>query len=372
MIERTQHGLAPTVLLAAAFFAGAGWNGCGTRLGEAEAEPAAPREIAVRTDLGADELETINRFRDAAPAVVYITSIAYQRGMFSMNIRETPRGTGTGFVWDNKGHVVTNYHVIQSANAAQVTLADQSTWDAVLVGYAPEKDLAVLRIEAPADQLQPLPLGRSHDLLVGQKVMAIGNPFGLDQTLTTGVISALGREIDSVAGIPIRDVIQTDAAINPGNSGGPLLDSGGRLIGVNTQIVSTSGAYAGIGFAIPVDTVNRVVPDLIAYGKVRRPTLGVELVADATTRRLGLSGALVLEVIPGSGAERAGLIGIQRDRRGRTVLGDVIVGIDNEPINSSRDLFVLLETKQIGGKVRVTVLRNDRSLDLEVELGSSL
>jgi S1-C subfamily serine protease len=365
--------LRPLALILA-FGAGVAWHGCHPRSTAVEAQPAATpaRAVSERTDLGSDELETIARFREAAPSVAYITSLAIQRLPFSMNLREIPRGAGTGFVWDDRGHIVTNYHVIQGASAAQVTLADQSTWDAVLVGFAPEKDLAVLRIEAPADRLRPIPLGRSHDLLVGQKVLAIGNPFGLDQTLTTGVISALGREIDSLAGIPIRDVVQTDAAINPGNSGGPLLDSAGRLIGVNTKIVSTSGAYAGIGFAIPVDTVNRVVPDLIAFGQVRRPTLGVESVNDATTRRLGLEGALIARVLPGSGAERAGIRGIERDRRGRPVLGDVIVAIDDQPVRSSRDLFVLLEERQIGERVKVTVLRGNRSVDIEIELGSSL
>jgi S1-C subfamily serine protease len=370
---RLTHFLRPLALILA-FGAGMAWHGCHPRSTAVEAQPAATttRAVSERTDLGSDELETIARFREAAPSVAYITSLAIQRLPFSMNLREIPRGAGTGFVWDDRGHIVTNYHVIQGASAAQVTLADQSTWDAVLVGFAPEKDLAVLRIEAPADRLRPIPLGRSHDLLVGQKVLAIGNPFGLDQTLTTGVISALGREIDSLAGIPIRDVVQTDAAINPGNSGGPLLDSAGRLIGVNTQIVSTSGAYAGIGFAIPVDTVNRVVPDLIAFGQVRRPTLGVESVNDATTRRLGLEGALIARVLPGSGAERAGIRGIERDRRGRPVLGDVIVAIDDQPVRSSRDLFVLLEERQIGERVKVTVLRGNRSVDIEIELGSSL
>jgi S1-C subfamily serine protease len=264
--------------------------------------------------------------------------------------------------------VVTNYHVIQGASAARVTLADQSEWEAELVGAAPEKDLAVLRIAAPTDRLRPLPLGGSQDLRVGQKVFAIGNPFGLDQTLTTGVISALGREIPGVGGLPIRDVVQTDAAINPGNSGGPLLDSAGRLIGVNTAIYSPSGAYAGIGFAIPADTVAWVVPELIAEGRLVRPTLGVELAADTLAARLGLEGALVVQVVPGSGADRAGLRPTRRGPRGGIELGDVIVAVDGEPVTTAADLVLLLERRRAGDAVAVTVERDGRRREVEVEL----
>ncbi|MDX1643763.1 MAG: trypsin-like peptidase domain-containing protein, partial [Thermoanaerobaculia bacterium] len=220
----------------------------------ASVEPAAPRSepITPRRVLHADERATIELFQNASPSVVFITSIAYRRSVFSLNVQQIPRGTGSGLLWDGDGHVVTNFHVVQGANLAQVTLADQTTWDAELVGVAPEKDLAVLAIDAPRETLRPVPLGRSSDLRVGQKVFAIGNPFGLDHSLTTGIISALGREIESPARLVIRDVIQTDAAINPGNSGGPLLDSAGRLIGFNTAIFRPSGASAGIGFAIPV------------------------------------------------------------------------------------------------------------------------
>ncbi|HEX2163771.1 MAG TPA: trypsin-like peptidase domain-containing protein, partial [Thermoanaerobaculia bacterium] len=280
--------------------------------------PAAqPPTVVARGDLAADERATIELFRNASPAVGNVTSVSVARDRFSFNLLEIPRGTGTCFAWDDQGHVVTNYHVIQGASGARVTLADQSEWEAELVGAAPEKDLAVLRIDAPAELLRPLPLGSSADLAVGQKVFAIGNPFGWDQTLTTGVISALGREIESLAGLPIRDVVQTDAAINPGNSGGPLLDSAGRLIGVNTAIYSPSGAYAGIGFAIPVDTVAWVVPELIAEGRLVRPSLGVQLLTDAQAAQLGIEGALVIAVVPGSGAERAGLRPTRAGRRGR-------------------------------------------------------
>jgi S1-C subfamily serine protease len=327
--------------------------------------------VTQRGDLGSDERATIELFRQASPAVVFITTHALRRDLFTLNVYEIPRGSGSGFVWDRQGHVVTNFHVLQGANRAQVTLADQSTWDAVTVGGAAEKDLAVLRIEAPPGKLPPIPLGRSSDLAVGQKVLAIGNPFGFDQTLTTGVISAVGREIESLARIPIRDVIQTDAAINPGNSGGPLLDSSGRLIGVNTAIFSPSGSYAGIGFAIPVDTVNWVVPELIAHGRLVRPTLGVDLAGDRIAANLGLAGALVLQVVPGSGADRAGLVATTRDRRGRIRLGDVIVAIDDQAVVSSSDVFLLLERRRVGERVTVTIERDGRALDLEVTLGES-
>ncbi len=319
-------------------------------------------------DLQDEERATIALFEHASPAVVYITSIAVRRNAFSLNSTEIPQGSGSGFIWDRQGHVVTNFHVIASANAAQVTLSDQSTWDAQLVGGAPEKDLAVLKIKAPANKLTPLPIGRSENLRVGQSVFAIGNPFGLDQTLTTGVISALGREIQSVSGVPIRDVVQTDAAINPGNSGGPLLDSAGRLIGVNTAIYSPSGAYAGIGFAIPAHDISWVVPDLIRFGRVQRPRLGIELAPENLAQRLGLEGAVIYRVEPGSGADRAGLQGLQEDRRGRVSLGDVIVHVDGEPIKSSGDLILALEDKKPGDTVRVGLLRGDRRVEVQVKL----
>ncbi len=332
-------------------------------------QPAAPRRAAPRADLGAEERAVIELFQRASPSVVYITSLDLRRDLFSLNVQEIPRGAGSGFVWDRAGHVVTNFHVIQRSRAARVTLNDQSTWDAELVGVAPEKDLAVLRIEAPAERLPPIGVGSSGDLQVGQKVFAIGNPFGLDQTLTTGIISAVGREIESRAQIPIRDVIQTDAAINPGNSGGPLLDSAGRLIGVNTAIYSPSGAYAGIGFAIPVDTVNWVVPELIARGRIERPRLGVDLVPARMVANLEVDGALIVRVMPGSGADRAGLRGTRRDAFGRIELGDVIVEVEGERVSSSDDLILLLERRRPGERVELSILRNGRPTKVTVELG---
>jgi S1-C subfamily serine protease len=315
------------------------------------------------------ERATIELFDDAAPSVVYITSLSVRRDFFGRNAMEVPAGTGSGFIWDRDGHIVTNYHVIQNADRALVTLADQSSWPARLVGAAPEKDLAVLVIDAPRDALRPIPLGSSGDLRVGQSVYAIGNPFGYDQTLTTGVISALGREIESVTRTPIRDVIQTDAAINPGNSGGPLLDSRGRLIGVNTAIYSPSGAYAGIGFSIPVDAVQWVVPELIEHGRLRRPSLGVQIATAYASQRLGVrNGALVWDVIPNSGAERAGLLPTRRDTRGALLLGDVITAIDGEPVASYADVQLALERRRPGETVNLTLQRARREVRVTVTL----
>ena len=357
--------LGGALLAALGFAAGLGWRALMAQSGAT----AAPRPVAPSAPLDEDERATIDLFRRASPSVAYITSISRRRDFFSLNVYEIPRGSGSGFIWDELGHVVTNFHVISGSSRFQVALADRSTWDAELVGAAPEKDLAVLRIGAPREQLRPVPVGSSADLRVGQEVFAIGNPFGLDQSLTTGVISALGREIESQVRLPIRDVIQTDAAINPGNSGGPLLDSGGRLIGVNTAIVSPSGAYAGIGFAIPVDTVNWVVPELIARGRIERPALGVDLASRQIQERLELDGVLIMRVHGGSGAERAGLRGTYRDRFGRAELGDVIVELDGRQVGSDLDLILLLERYRVGDRVQVGVERDGRRLDVEVVLG---
>jgi len=329
---------------------------------------AAPRSIAARGELSAGEKSTIAVFREASPSVVHITAIAVQRDLFTLNLYQIPEGTGSGFIWDNSGNIITNFHVIQNADAAQVTLADQSTWKARRVGVAPDKDLAVLRIDAPANKLRAIPVGTSKDLQVGQSVFAIGNPFGLDQSLTTGVISALGREIESVTRRPIQGVIQTDAAINPGNSGGPLLDSAGRLIGVNTAIYSPSGASAGIGFAIPVDTVNRIVPELIRSGKVTRPGMGIQVAEDQIAERLGVTGVLVVEVTQGSAAARAGLRPTRREASGRVRLGDVITAIDGKKIESPNELFLILERYKVGDSVNVTLVREGKTVQAKVTL----
>jgi S1-C subfamily serine protease len=341
----------------------------GTRLRDPVHDPnAVPRAITPRGDLAGDEQATIELFRQASPSVVYITSLALQRDIFNLNLFEIPQGTGSGFIWDQQGHIITNFHVIQDASGARVTLADQSVWDAQLVGVARDQDLAVLFIPAPKGRLRPMTIGTSADLLVGQKVFAIGNPFGLDQTLTTGIISALGREITAVTGRSIADVIQTDAAINPGNSGGPLLDSAGRLIGVNTAIYSPSGSSAGIGFAVPVDTVNRVVPQLIRHGRVIRPGLGVQVAHDATARRMGLPGVLIMQVNKGGSAEAAGLRGTRRDAQGRLMLGDIIVSIDNDRVQSVNDLTNALDKHQVGDTVAVAIIRDDERQTVSVSL----
>lgn len=325
--------------------------------------------LDLRDDLNGSEKATIRLFEVAAPSVCFITTTNVRLDFWSRDVTEIPRGTGSGFIWDKKGHIVTNYHVIQGADRATVTLADRSTWEAKLVGSAPEKDLAVLKIEVAGKSLRPIPVGQSDNLLVGQSVFAIGNPFGLDQTLTTGIVSALGREIESVAGIPIRDVIQTDAAINPGNSGGPLLNSSGKLIGVNTAIYSPSGASAGIGFSIPVDVVSWAVPELIRYGEIKRPSLGVELAQDHISRRLGLQpGVLVINVVPGSSADKAGIMPTYRDRNGYIQLGDLIIGINDEKIKSNNDLVLALEAMEVGEIVKVKLLRKDKLWEADLKL----
>ncbi len=329
---------------------------------------AQPRAITARGELAADEKSTIELFRYVSPSVVHITSKTVQRDPFSFNATEVPQGTGSGFVWDANGYIVTNFHVIKDAQAADVTLADHSTWKAQLVGVAPDKDLAVLKIDVSGSVLPAIAVGTSSDLEVGQKVFAIGNPFGFDQTLTTGIISGLGREIESVTRRPIEGVIQTDAAINPGNSGGPLLDSAGRVIGINTAIFSPSGAYAGIGFAVPVDTVNRLVPQIIRDGRVRKAALGVSIAEDYIARRLGAEGTLIVAVTPGGAAEKAGLNPTRRDARGNIVLGDLIVGLDGQIVREARDLFRVLDTHEVGDTVRLTVRRQGGVIDVDVTL----
>jgi S1-C subfamily serine protease len=335
------------------------------------ARPPETRPVAPRADLGEGEQRTIRLFQEASPSVVYITTVANQVELFSRDIEQIPLGTGSGFVWDDSGHIITNFHVLQGADAARVTLADRTTWEAKLVGVAPEKDLAVLKIDVPREKLHPIPLGTSHDLRVGQSVFAIGNPFGLDQTLTTGIVSALGREIQGADNTPIRDVIQTDAAINPGNSGGPLLDSAGRLIGVNSAIRSPSGASAGIGFSIPVDAVNAAVPELIAYGKIRRPALDLEFIPQNWINSLGLETELVvLDVAPSGAAAKAGIHPTTRTRRGEIVLGDIIVSIDGQPVRTRGDLRLALESKKAGETIQIVVVRNGREATVSLTLST--
>lgn len=325
-------------------------------------------EATDKETLNGEELSTIKLFENSSPSVAFITTSNVRRDHWTMNVTEVERGTGSAFIWDKDGHIITNYHVIQGADKATVTLADRSTWEAKLIGAAPEKDLAVLKIDAPRKLLQPISKGNSVNLLVGQSVYAIGNPFGLDQTLTTGIISALGREIESVAGTPIKDVIQTDAAINPGNSGGPLLNSSGELIGVNTAIYSPSGAYAGIGFSIPVNVVSWVVPDLIKYGKINRPSLSIELAPQRVMRQLRQDGVMVLHVVEGGTAQKAGIQPTTRNKYGQIELGDIIIKVDDYDIKNRDDLLLTLEKFKIGDEVAVTILRGEKERVVELTL----
>lgn len=374
-------------LLAGGFFLGAAWHermeekGRGAAMEEPDSVASTEEATAAEADAEAtpmrgedaaglrpEELHTINLFEKASVSVAFITTSNFRYNIFSHSTTEVQRGTGSAFIWDRQGHIITNYHVIQGADKAMVTLANGKSYPASLVGQAPEKDLAVLQIDAPAEVLKPIPVGRSADLRVGQSVYAIGNPYGFDQTLTTGVISALGREIQSVAGIPIRDVIQTDAAINPGNSGGPLLNSSGKLIGVNSAIYSPSGSSAGIGFSIPVDVVSKVVPDLIKYGKIRRPYTGIELASDYAHHRLGIDGALVLQVEDGSPAERAGFRPTRYNRRGELILGDIITAVNGQPIHSRSDFILELEKYRSGDELRIELVRDGQQEELRLTL----
>ncbi|KAJ8428886.1 hypothetical protein Cgig2_021053 [Carnegiea gigantea] len=401
----------------------------------ADVDQASAFVVTTQRKLQPDELATVRLFQENTPSVVYITNLATKQDAFTLDVFEVPQGSGSGFVWDKNGHIVTNYHVIRGASdlryvyrtssqlgalsdnlsynhddiivtshASRVTLADQSTYDAKVVGSDRDKDVAVLRIDAPKDKLRPIPIGVSSDLLVGQKVFAIGNPvnaeillsyreankgivgdicltfdvvlqFGLDHTLTTGVIrqnlmrSGLRREISSAAtGRPIQDVIQTDAAINPGNSGGPLLDSSGSLIGINTAIYSPSGASSGVGFSIPVDTVSGIVDQLVKYGKVTRPILGIKFAPDQSVEQLGVSGVLVLDAPPDGPAGKAGLKPTKRDAYGRLILGDIITSVNGKKVTNGSDLYRILDNCKVGDKVIVEVLRGDHKEKIPVIL----
>ncbi len=329
----------------------------------------AARAVTPRGDLMAEEKSTIALFKQASPSVLNITSIGIERDMFTLNLYQIPQGTGSGFVWDNTGNVITNFHVIQNADAAQVTLADQSTYKARVVGVAPDKDFAVLKIDAPTHQATG-DSARHVERLAGRPECLMPSVILSASTrrLTTGVISALNREIESLTRRPIQGVIQSDAAINPGNSGGPLLDSAGRLIGVNTAIYSPSGASAGIGFAIPVDTVNRIVTELIRFGKVVRPGFGVQVADEQIAQRLNVTGVLIVDVARGSAAAKAGIQPTRRDNTGRVRLGDIITAIDGKKIESPNDLFLALEKYKVGDAVNVSVLRNGKTVQLKIAL----
>ena len=318
-----------------------------------------------------EERTNIDVFRQSSPSVVNIvTGVAMARrgSDLSLNIEAIPRGTGSGFVWDRDGHIVTNYHVVRDADAAQVLLSDGTAFSARLVGAAPEFDIAVLKINAPSGVLRPIAIGRSNDLAVGQKVLAIGNPFGLDHTLTTGIVSGLGREIQSQAGEAIKDVIQTDAAINPGNSGGPLLDSEGNLIGINTAIVSRSGSSAGVGFAVPVNTIRSAVPELITHGRIVRPVLGITLAPNSIMEAIGEDGAMILGLSRDGAAAEAGLKATRIDSGGNVELGDIIMSLEGQRITSTDELRSTLRTHAPGDIVTVGVKRGDDFAHVKVAL----
>jgi S1-C subfamily serine protease len=335
--------------------------------GHALAQEAKPRPITPRGELSAEEKGTIDLFQRARGSVVYISTSERVLNPWTRNVLSIPRGTGSGFVWDERGHIVTNYHVVSGASEARVRLNDGRDVPAALVGASPDHDLAVLRISLSAPP-SPVAVGTSQDLRVGQRVYAIGNPFGLDWTLTTGIISALDRSLPAEDGRNlIEHLIQTDAAINPGNSGGPLLDSAGRLIGVNTAIFSPSGASAGVGFAMPVDAVNRVVPLLIARGKYVRPTLGIEVdegLNRIITDSLGVTGVVVLKVAPGSSAAGVGLRGVRVGRDGSVVPGDIVIAVDGKPVESVARFLARLDDHQVGEPVKVTVTRDGRQREV--------
>jgi S1-C subfamily serine protease len=324
-------------------------------------------DAPIPDDLSPDERRRIQVFRQSSASVVYITSIALRRSSFSMDLFQIPQGTGSGFVWDTRGHIVTNYHVIEGGNTFVVALADQSEWEAEVIGVAPDKDLAVLKIDVPADRLLPMELGNSSGLMVGQTVMAVGNPFGLDHSLSVGVVSALGRELSSPGGRTIRGVIQTDAAINPGNSGGPLLDSRGRLVGVNTAIISPTGASAGIGFSVPVDTVRRLVPQLIRYGKPIRPGIGVTIWPDHMARRYGFEGIVITKVHKGWPADRSGIEPLREVRRNK-VVGDEIIAVNGKTVVTADDLLVAFEQSGAGQEVVLTLKNQGKERDVSLRL----
>lgn len=318
-----------------------------------------------------DEQQTIKLFKEASPSVAFITTKVNVRDYWSRNVYTIPKGTGSGFVWDNKGHIVTNYHVIKGASEANIRFSDGKNYSATLVGASPQHDIAVLKISTFLDKKTPLKIGTSHDLQVGQKVFAIGNPFGLDYTLTSGIISALNRTLEMDKNFAIENLIQTDAAINPGNSGGPLLDSSGRLIGVNTAIYSPSGASAGVGFAVSVDIVNKVVSAIITTGKYTRPTLGITInqeVNKMLQREYHTKGVVVLDVKQGSSAQRAGLRGSRVDYYNNIILGDIITQINGTKITSITKLLNTLDQYQVGDRVVLDIIRDQYPHTIEVVL----
>ncbi|MBX3205939.1 MAG: trypsin-like peptidase domain-containing protein [Labilithrix sp.] len=327
--------------------------------------PVPPLSPGARTE---DERNTIGVFKSCAPSTVFVTQTRVMVDYFAGVAQEVPAGSGSGFVWDDAGHIVTNYHVVDGARSLTVTFHDQQQFEAKVVGLEPRKDIAVLKVEAPAKLLVPIKVAKATQLEVGQKAVAIGNPFGLDHTLTIGVISALGRQVQGAGGVSIRDMIQTDAAINPGNSGGPLLDSTGQLIGMNTMIYSKSGSSAGIGFAVPVATIQRIVPQIIKTGRAEQLGLGIGIdPMQKLERRLGLRGVVVLAVPPNSPAAKAGMRGVTQTGRG-IALGDIIIGVDDARIETFDDLYTALDAHKPDDTVKVTVVRGEETTSMPVKV----
>jgi S1-C subfamily serine protease len=344
------------------------------------AEPAPAHQPALQSppaqtappsarQLTEDERNTIDIVRKTKTSVVFITNMQYVSDFFFQSDQPVARGSGSGFVWDDRGHIVTNFHVIEDGVKFMVSLPNQKQVEAKLVGREPAKDIAVLQLQENVPDLQPVQIGTSKDLLVGQKVVAIGNPFGFDHTVTKGIVSALGRSMLGAGGVTIRDMIQTDASINPGNSGGPLLDSSGGLIGMNTMIASYSGTSAGVGFAVPVDIIKKIVPEIIQFGKVTHPGIGgIRFVPDEYAQRTDVVGVIILDVPRSSQAYELGLRGLGRDAFGRYLIRDVITAVDGTTVKSYDDLFTALDSYKIGDMVKLTVERNGKARSLQIQL----
>ena len=350
-----------------------------------KAQPGDPRPPTVTTAASAtpppvppvspgarieDERNTISVFRNVAQSTVFVTQTRVVQDYFAGTLQEVPAGSGSGFVWDDKGTIVTNFHVVEGARSVTVTFHDQETFEAKVVGLDPRKDIAVLRVEAPAKLLVPVRVAKAEQLEVGQKAIAIGNPFGLDHTLTTGVISALGRQVQGAGGVSIRDMIQTDAAINPGNSGGPLIDSSGQLIGMNTMIYSKTGGSAGIGFAVPISTISRIVPQIVKTGRAEQVGIGIGVdPLQKLERRLGLEGVIIIQVPEGGSAAAAGLKGLTRTRRG-LALGDVIVGVDSVRVVHFDDLYTVLDAHKPDDTVKLVLMRGEAPVTITIKLSA--
>jgi S1-C subfamily serine protease len=338
-----------------------------TAIPSATPPPVPPVSAGARIE---DERNTIAVFRNVAQSTVFVTQTRVVQDYFAGTLQEVPAGSGSGFVWDKTGTIVTNFHVVEGARSVTVTFHDQQTFEARVIGLDPRKDIAVLKVDAPAQLLVPIQVARAEQLEVGQKTIAIGNPFGLDHTLTTGVISALGRQVQGAGGVTIRDMIQTDAAINPGNSGGPLLDSSGQLIGMNTMIYSKTGSSAGIGFAVPISTINRIVSQIVKTGRAEQVGIGVGVdPMQKLERRLGIEGVIILQVPADGPAARAGLKGLTRTWRG-LALGDVIVGVDSARVAHFDDLYTALDAHKPDDTVQLVVMRGDATINIKVKLSA--